>query len=1073
MAAAPPPEAMEAHLAERLDRITGGEGRLKDRFLEHARRDLQLIMGQDLPSSPPAVAPEDQEAPVAASTSSSRRPSSPTPVRSIQCVYQNVNGRIVAKELKGPITKVPDATSAATEGGVFFPSALDFVLAPQHIRAIPTQPEPFKQKAARDDDITAGRRFMTKRTGKIVFNIEQCMDFWFIKGRVKTYDPKAAASLPPSVELTVPEDEVPLLQFESRFESGNLLRAVQVGDCEYNLTLRTDLFTSRHTQWFYFRVSNMQKGRRYKFNIINLLKPDSLYNYGMQPVVYSEVAAAKGTGWIRAGDDISYYRNDLRVPETNKVRWFYTLTWTYVCEHAEDNVYFAHCYPYTFSDLQQDLRELMDDPERSGNCRLQILTHTLAGNTCPLLTVSNFGVSAAAMRTRRGVVVTARVHPGETNGSLMMKGFIDFITSDHPDAVILRDNFVFKIVPMLNPDGVIVGNYRCSLAGVDLNRSYKSEHPEAYPTVVALKNMMQKLASDRPIVVYCDLHGHSRKQNVFMYGCHNRDNPDRLFMERVFPKMMELNGRGYFSYKSCSFAVKRAKEATGRVSMWRSLGIVNSITMEATFCGSTLDHKNGIQFNQSDFEALGPIFCDALMDYCDPDQAKADLLLAQFRLSNRRGEVITDGDDSESAGSDSSESDGETAKAEARLQMSTTALTVAMNAAAEPLKQKKVKKKSTRSARKKQGSEEDGVDEGKSEDAEGVGSDRDRDVSRSPSSSRKSSDTTKRRSTSGSLYKSKYENMSSNGIPTFSGERMRDRERRRAERERQNSAERERSGARNASSSKGRSARHRDRRERSASAPPRKSQQLTVSSALKRGGSDASSMGGSRESITEVEEPTIGRQLQRMSSSSDDALRQTLLRESELVEGGHFTGASSLRARRRVEQRLSSRAPLYPEPPAGVRRQQVTDVEIPKAAVRGSLFSFPGSDATSAGRSASSRIQSSNSSSSVRSTAVRRMGGGAGAMGTSLAAGLQEASNPSVSVSEDAAASSETGGGGAPTSGNNGTFCVVCGCVSPRTMRRAVSQAPGSFRLISSKTLYYHLDDRVLQCPVCLGFRPS
>jgi len=34
----------------------------------------------------------------------------------------------------------------------------------------------------------------------------------------------------------------------------------------------------------------------------------------------------------------------------------------------------------------------------------------------------------------------------------------------------LRDLYVFKIVPMLNPDGVIIGNYRCSLVGDDLNR---------------------------------------------------------------------------------------------------------------------------------------------------------------------------------------------------------------------------------------------------------------------------------------------------------------------------------------------------------------------------------------------------------------------------------------------------------------------------------------------------------------------------------------------------------------------------------------------------------------------------
>ncbi len=35
---------------------------------------------------------------------------------------------------------------------------------------------------------------------------------------------------------------------------------------------------------------------------------------------------------------------------------------------------------------------------------------------------------------------------------------------DDEGARYLRNNFVFKIVPMLNPDGVIVGNYRCSLS---------------------------------------------------------------------------------------------------------------------------------------------------------------------------------------------------------------------------------------------------------------------------------------------------------------------------------------------------------------------------------------------------------------------------------------------------------------------------------------------------------------------------------------------------------------------------------------------------------------------------------
>ena len=52
----------------------------------------------------------------------------------------------------------------------------------------------------------------------------------------------------------------------------------------------------------------------------------------------------------------------------------------------------------------------------------------------------------------------------------MMKGALDFLISDSDEAKILRKNFIFKIVPMLNPDGVRYGNYRTSLLGVDLNR---------------------------------------------------------------------------------------------------------------------------------------------------------------------------------------------------------------------------------------------------------------------------------------------------------------------------------------------------------------------------------------------------------------------------------------------------------------------------------------------------------------------------------------------------------------------------------------------------------------------------
>jgi murein tripeptide amidase MpaA len=62
--------------------------------------------------------------------------------------------------------------------------------------------------------------------------------------------------------------------------------------------------------------------------------------------------------------------------------------------------------------------------------------------------------------TKKGVIISARVHPSESNSSYVMKGVLDFLTSNCREAQILRRYFVFKIVPMLNPDGVAYGNSR-------------------------------------------------------------------------------------------------------------------------------------------------------------------------------------------------------------------------------------------------------------------------------------------------------------------------------------------------------------------------------------------------------------------------------------------------------------------------------------------------------------------------------------------------------------------------------------------------------------------------------------
>ncbi|PNJ19729.1 AGBL1 isoform 1, partial [Pongo abelii] len=133
---------------------------------------------------------------------------------------------------------------------------------------------------------------------------------------------------------------------------------------------------------------------------------------------------------------------------------------------------------------------------------------------------SNSDEHLEQFRHRPYQVITARVHPGESNASWVMKGTLEFLVSSDPVARLLRENFIFKIIPMLNPDGVINGNHRCSLSGEDLNRQWLSPSAHLQPTIYHAKGLLYHLSSiGRSPVVFCDFHGHSQKKNVFLYGC--------------------------------------------------------------------------------------------------------------------------------------------------------------------------------------------------------------------------------------------------------------------------------------------------------------------------------------------------------------------------------------------------------------------------------------------------------------------------------------------------------------------------------------------------------------------------
>lgn len=284
-------------------------------------------------------------------------------------------------------------------------------------------------------------------------------------------------------------------------------------------------------------------------------------------VLVSQEQADGSFVWQRKCSDISYTQNDFKRDNTTSARFYYQLSFT--CQlDANKTCYFAYCFPYTFTDLQTYLRQLEENTELNQYLQRGLLCKTIGGNRLDVLTITDFK-NQDNLQQRRGIILTARHHPGESNSSWIMKGCIDFLLSqDSLEAATLRRNFVFKIVPMINVDGVIYGNYRCSLAGIDLNRVWKRPNKTLFPEICAIRKLVETFNAERPVIMFTDIHGHSMARKAFMYGNNYSHNP---YQTRLLPYILWRCDPELFSFCKSKFKVERAREGTSRVAIWRMI----------------------------------------------------------------------------------------------------------------------------------------------------------------------------------------------------------------------------------------------------------------------------------------------------------------------------------------------------------------------------------------------------------------------------------------------------------------------------------------------------------------------
>ncbi|XP_044024321.1 cytosolic carboxypeptidase-like protein 5 isoform X2 [Siniperca chuatsi] len=325
--------------------------------------------------------------------------------------------------------------------------------------------------------------------------------------------------------------------FSSKFDSGNLARVEKVEkgssspasdiapsgsapsgsnltpDYEFNVWTQPDCAGTEHENgnrsWFYFSVRGAAPGKILKINVMNMNNQRKLYSQGMAPLVRTLPGKNR---WERIRDR----------PTSEIVDNQFILSFTHrLLEVRGATTYFSFCYPFSYSECQEMLQQLDQSYPNAAQLspssapdsvyyHRELLCDSLDGNRVDLLTVTNCNGMQEEREPRlpelfpdtktprphcfsgkRVFFLSSRVHPGETPSSFVFNGFLNFILrKDDPRAHALRNMFVFKLIPMLNPDGVVRGHYRTDSRGVNLNRQYLNPSPELHPSIYAAKTLL-------------------------------------------------------------------------------------------------------------------------------------------------------------------------------------------------------------------------------------------------------------------------------------------------------------------------------------------------------------------------------------------------------------------------------------------------------------------------------------------------------------------------------------------------------------------------------------------------------
>lgn len=131
---------------------------------------------------------------------------------------------------------------------------------------------------------------------------------------------------------------------------------------------------------------------------------------------------------------------------------------------------------------------------------------------------------ASNPEARDVLLLIGRQHPPEVSGAFAFYSFIETLFENSDLAKTFRQHFRVIAIPLLNPDGVISGNWRHNAGAVDLNRDWG---PFTQPETKLIANLLDDLdRNGHRIRLFIDFHSTTRNLSYTQDDSSITDPPD-------------------------------------------------------------------------------------------------------------------------------------------------------------------------------------------------------------------------------------------------------------------------------------------------------------------------------------------------------------------------------------------------------------------------------------------------------------------------------------------------------------------------------------------------------------------